>query len=341
MRFHTQMMAAVRTGATIDDETALDILNSPAEDLPVIMASATEARRRFGDKVSLCSIINAKSGACGEDCAFCAQSGHRTEGRAKVYGLLAKKEMIEAYSAASERPIEFFSIVTSGGALSSEGIERICGTIRETRGTGAKWCASLGCLDRDLLKQLKEAGLVRYHHNLETARSYFPSVCTTHSYEKRLQTLREAKSAGLQVCCGGILGLGESLEQRVEFARILQREQVDSIPLNFLIPVPGTRLENMPLPAPLEILRSVAMFRLVNPQATLRLAAGRQHLLRLQGMLFYAGCNGMMVGDLLTVSNEDLQADLRMLADLEMEILPRSDAAISWNDKEFFEYKRK
>lgn len=158
----------------------------------------------------------------------------------------------------------------------------------------------------------------RFHHNLECAESFFPQVCSTHSYRLRIDTIRAAREAGLEVCSGGILGLGESLEQRVEFALCLAREAVDSIPLNFLDPIPGTRLESVPPVRPLEMVRAIAMFRMTNPGAEVKVCGGRPHMRDLQSMIFYAGATGMMIGPMLTVAGRDVRQDVRMLEDLEM-----------------------
>jgi biotin synthase len=310
---------AVEKGLPVSDELALGVLGSEGRDLPRLFAAASRARERyFGSAVRLCSILNARSGACGEDCAFCAQASCHQTG-VKPVPLLSVTELIEAYEKASELPISHFGVVTSGCALSTRGVERISRAVRSRKTAGLSWCASLGCLDKDQLAALKEAGLKRFHHNLETAESFFPQICTTHTYEKRLETVRAAREAGLEVCCGGILGMGESFEQRVEFAGILARERVDSIPLNFLIPIPGTRMENLEVMKPRDILRTVAMFRLTNPSAEIKVCAGRVHLRDLQAMLFHAGATGMMIGPLLTVAGRDVSHDLQMLRDLEVE----------------------
>jgi biotin synthase len=227
--------------------------------------------------------------------------------------------MVEAFKKAAELPVTHFGVVTSGCALSKSGIERVCGAVHDNEHPRVDWCASLGCLDLDQLLALRKAGLKRFHHNLESARSFFPQICTTHSWETRLETVRNARKAGLEVCSGGIFGLGESLEQRVEFASTLASEAVDSIPLNFLVPVPGTRLEAMQPMKPLDILRTISMFRLVNCRAEIKVCAGRVQLGDLQSMIFFAGANSMMIGHLLTVAGGDVERDLRMLQDLEIE----------------------
>lgn len=311
-----EMRRAAEAGLPVSNEIAREILLSEPGDIPEILACATLLRRRyFGDGLIMCSIMNAKSGACSEDCAFCAQSAHhRTE--ANVTGLAAAGEIGAAYRKASELPVTHFGVVTSGKALKEKDIEIICDTARRTKTPGLNWCASLGCLDGKQLTALKEAGFKRFHHNLETSESFFPQICTTHSYALRIDTVRAVKKAGLEICCGGILGMGETPEQRVEFAAILAREEVHSIPLNFLIPIAGTRMESREIMKPLDMLRSIAMFRMMNPKAELKVCAGRIHLRDLQSMVFYAGATGIMIGDLLTVAGRDSKRDLQMIQDL-------------------------
>lgn len=307
------------TGEALSADRALDVLNASADDIAEIFAASNALRvKKFGNKLQLCSIVNAKSGSCGEDCKFCAQSAHYKGCKPKIYDLLPKEELMDAYGDAAENPISYFGVVTSGGALKDRHIDLICEAIREKKIDGVNWCASLGCLKVEQLTKLRNAGLKRFHHNLETAESFFPNICTTHSYQERLETVKAAKSVGLQVCCGGLLGMGETKKQRVEFAQTLQQENVDTIPLNFLMAVDGTPMEgNDPL-KPVEILKTLAMFKLINPNAGLKIAAGRPHLRSLQSMIFMAGCNGMMIGDLLTLSGGDVTDDLQMVADLNL-----------------------
>ncbi len=310
---------AAQKGHPLSGELALKVLSSTGAEMPHLFAAASLVRQRsFGNAVRLCSIVNARNGACSEDCAFCAQAlSHRTG--AQPTPLFSREELTEAYESASRLPVTHLGVVTSGGALSAKGVERICEAIRRKSVPGLSWCASLGCLGRAELYALKEAGLERFHHNLETAQSYFPRICTTHTYDQRLATVRTAREVGLEVCCGGIMGLGESGEHRVEFALALAREAVDSIPLNFLIPIPGTKLDHLEPMKPLDILRTVVMFRLTNPRAEVRVCGGRVHLRDLQSMIFHAGANAMMIGPLLTVAGRNAEQDLRMLGDLEVE----------------------
>lgn len=310
------MRRAAEAGQAIDRLVAMEILTCGADEIPEVLACASMVRKKhFGDSLLLCSIMNAKSGACSEDCSFCAQSArHGTH--AQVFPLAVVEELEAAYLRAAELPVSHFGVVTSGRAVSADDVEVICEAARRTADPRLGWCASLGCLDRGLLASLKEAGFKRFHHNLETAQSFFPSVCSTHSYQLRLDTVRAARQAGLETCCGGILGLGESLEQRVEFAETLADEKVNSIPLNFLIPIPGTRLEKSEIMKPLDMVRSIAMFRMMNPESELRVCAGRVHLRDLQSMVFYAGATGIMIGDLLTVAGRNPREDLKMIEDL-------------------------
>ena len=313
------MRRSAERGNPVSHETALEMLGCGPLEIPELLACATKVKRRsFGDGFSLCSIMNAKSGACTEDCAFCAQSAHhRTE--IDITGLALPEEVVRAYDGACGLPVRHFGIVTSGRDLEDEEILRLCEAPRMRLAEGVSWCASLGCLDVPRLTFLKNAGFKRFHHNLETCASFFPSVCSTHSYDQRMDTLRAAREAGLETCSGGILGLGESLEQRVEFAAALAAEGVDSIPLNFLTALPGTRLEGFPPLKPLDIIRSTAMFRMMNPRSEIKVCAGRGHLGDLQATVFYAGATGIMIGPLLTTGGRDVADDLRMLEDLELD----------------------
>lgn len=308
---------AVHSGEAIDGQTAISILGCTHGELAEILhAAQTVTMKGFGSEVSLCSIANVRSGNCSEDCSFCAQSSHFTGTPAPTYPLMSVEEIKDCAEQAGQSPVEFFSYVTSGRALGAKSLTHVCEAVSDMPDKTFNHCASLGCLDFESLKKLRASGVVRYHHNLESSESYFPNVCTTHSYSERIRTVRDAKKVGLQVCCGGLLGLGESPEQRVELARAIAAEEVDSIPLNFLVPIPGTPLEGVKPLQPLEILLTIAMFRLTNPLAEVRMAAGRAALRSLQSFIFHAGCNGLMVGDFLTVSGQGIGNDLQMLEDL-------------------------
>ncbi len=314
-----ELQQASRNGEAVSENLAQAILTSSSEDIPEILSCTNRLRlRNFGNKVHLCSIVNAKSGACEQDCAFCAQSVyHQTE--TQTYAMISSDEMKKAFNEAAELPIDHFGVVTSGGALEGEQVSLVAEVVHAVNSDKVNWCVSFGILSSEQLQELKKAGLKRFHHNLETAESFFPAICSTHTYSERLEMVRRVKAAGMEICSGGILGLGETLAQRVELAATLGREGVHSIPLNFLMPVPGTRLEQQEPLKPLDIIRCVAMFRMTNPDAELKVCAGRTHLRDLQSQIFYAGATGMMIGPLLTVAGREVHEDLQMLKDLEIE----------------------
>ncbi|SFG95707.1 biotin synthase [Desulfotomaculum arcticum] len=273
------------------------------------------------NKVELCSIINARSGRCSEDCAFCAQSVHYNTNVA-YYPMLSPEEILRSAVKVEQAGVRRFSMVTSGRGIAGRDLEKILETIALLRReTNLTLCASLGIINEKQASMLAEAGLSTYHHNLEAAPGYFDQICTTHTYQERVQTILNAKTAGLRVCAGGILGLGESPVHQVELAFELQKLQIDSVPLNFLNPIPGTPLQSQRAISPLEILRAIAVFRLVIPRAILRLCGGRKEgLRRLQPLAFLAGANGLMVGDYLTTGGEVLQEDLQMLLDMDLAV---------------------
>ncbi len=317
----TEIKKVVEEEAPIDNATAVAVLKADPTDLPRLMDAATRiSARHFGNQVNLCSILNARSGACSENCSYCAQSVHHKT-KVDIYPLKAAEQIGAAYlKAGEEAPIARYGVVTSGDVLTDSEVAEVCKAIQETPSRPVGWCASLGGLNESQLRSLKAAGMRRYHHNLETAPAFFPSICTTHSFEERLKTLRLARAVGLEICCGGLLGLGETLENRVEFARILADEKVDSIPLNFLVPIPGTPLENQAPLTPLDILKVVVMFRLMAPKADLRVCGGRGHLRDLQSLVFSAGATSIMVGPLLTVPGRAPKHDVQMIQDLGLEI---------------------
>ncbi len=308
----------VNSGSPINEEEALKILASPDDEIYEIIASADRIRRRFkGDKINLCSIINAKSGLCPEDCAFCSQSS-RNRAEVAVYDLVESKKIVDEAKRAAINGAGRFGIVTSGKGVNQRDLSTIAKSIEEMAVSGdIKPCASLGILSREKLVRLKEAGLKRYHHNLETAESFFPKICTTHTYRENIDTIVAAKEAGLEVCCGGIFGMGESIEQRVELAITLRNLEVDSVPINFLNPIKGTKMEGRPLLPPIEALKIIAMFRFFLPDKDIKAAGGRSVVLRdLQSLLFAAGANSMMVGDYLTTKGRQVSDDIQMVKDL-------------------------
>ena len=284
--------------------------------LPELMHQALAAKLAHrGRRFSLCSIINAKSGRCSEDCAFCVQSAHFTT-EAPVYPLKPVEEIVAAAREAKRIGAQRFSIVTSGRGPTDREVDRIAETFAAIRReVDIDLCASLGIMSREQLRRLQEAGVSRYHHNLETSREFFPRIVSTHGFEERIATIRAAQEIGLEVCAGGIIGLGESEEDRISLACTLRELAVDSIPFNILIPLPGTPLaDRPPLGAP-EILRTIALWRLINPAVPLRLCAGRETALTdLLGMACMAGADAMMIGGYLTQRGRMPEADHRLVA---------------------------
>jgi biotin synthase len=284
----------------------------------------TDALReaRFGRRVSLCVIINAKSGLCSEDCAFCSQSAGARTGVA-VYPLLPKEQLIEAARGAAAAGAARFSLVTSGRGINSrqdrEAVLAAVAAIHEA--VDINICASLGLADKVFLGELKAAGLRRFHHNLEAAASFFPAICTTHTMKDRVATVAAARAAGLEVCVGGIVGLGETLAQRFELAENIAALDPDAIPLNFLHPLPGTRLAGLHKLTPLEALKTIAAFRLTFPEKTIIICGGRQATLgSLAPLIFAAGADALMTGDYLTTRGRLPEDDRLMLADLGLEV---------------------
>ncbi len=306
-----------------EDALRLEAVNGP--DLYQLFAEAGRIREHFvGSAVTLCSIINAKSGKCPENCAFCAQSAHHATTVAS-YDLVEEDEMVACAKMAESNGASCYGIITSGTGISPGAeLDRICATLRRIREeAGILPSCSLGIMNFETAQILKEAGMVTYHHNLETARSFFPNICTTHDYEEDVATVRAAKRAGLKVCSGGIFGLGESFQQRVEMAMTLRELEVDSIPVNFLDPVEGTRLEHANFLTPLECLRTIAVYRFLLPDRQIKVCGGRERNLReLQSWIFLAGASGMMTGNYLTKSGRDPEVDLRLISDLGLEIAP-------------------
>lgn len=313
----------VMAGEKISADKALLLAETEPRDLMQLLFDAGRIREKFmGKKVTLCSIINAKSGRCPENCAFCAQSAHSVT-KAANYELVDEEEMVRCAKTAEENGASCYGIITSGTGISKgPELDRICATLRRI-GKESKILpsCSLGILDLETALTLKEAGMVTYHHNLETSRSFFPSICTTHDYEEDVETVRVAKMAGLKVCSGGIFGLGENYEQRIEMALTLRELDVDSIPVNFLDPVEGTRLEHADFLTPMECLKIIALYRFLLPDKQIKVCGGREKNLReLQSWIFMAGASGMMTGNYLTKSGRAPELDRQMLTDLGLEI---------------------
>ena len=309
----------VLKGGEISREEAIDLINVPDQDTMLLLAMADRIRQRFnGDEVDVCAIVNARSGRCPENCKFCGQSAHYHTGVTE-YPLLSVEELVEAAKKAKAAGAVRFSIVTSGrGQSKADDFENILQALtRIKKEVGIEICTSLGILTPEQANKLKEVGVTRYHANIETAPSHFPDICSTHSYEDKMSTIQAAKDAGIRVCSGGILGLNETPEQRVEMAFELKRLDIDSIPLNLLNQIEGTPFENNESMTPLEILRAFAVFRFILPKALIRTAGGRELNLRdLQALALNGGMNGIMVGGYLTTGGRRPEDDKTMLKDL-------------------------
>lgn len=309
---------SVLSGGSVDRDSALMLASARSADVIDLFAASNRIREHFrGSCVDICSIVNAKSGACSEDCRYCAQSSHYATD-APVYPLIDVDRMAEAAQGAKQNGARRFCIVTSGrGIDDAADLRTIARGIERVLSIGLSPCATLGTLSGDQLRYLKDAGLHRYHHNIETSREYFPKVCTTHSYEERIELLVQARSIGLSACSGGILGMGESMEDRVSMAFALRDLDVDSVPINLLMPVPGTPLASLAAISPLEALHAIALFRFILPGKEIRICGGRGSVLGdLHPLIFMAGADGFMIGNYLTRSGLDPNDDLAMLAGL-------------------------
>jgi len=318
----------------LSKDEARQILDLEGAELQSAIAKACKHReRRHGRSVNLCWIVNAKSGSCGQDCAFCSQSSKSTADIPQ-YKLLPVDEMVDAARAAAAAGAVRFSIVTSGRAVSKgDDLDRILEVVRRIGDeTGLNLCASLGVVDRQVLTGLRDAGVTRYHHNVETCESFWPDICTTRPYEEQRRVVRDALDVGLEVCSGGIVGLGESLDQRIELLEEVRQLGVHSVALNFFVPIPGAPLEHLRDLDPMSCLRVVVAARLMMPRRDIRVCGGREYNLRdLQPLLFAAGISGMMIGGYLTTPGRPVDDDLQMIRDLGLipDTIPTGRATVS------------
>ncbi|MBI4653461.1 MAG: biotin synthase BioB [Nitrospirae bacterium] len=305
----------------IDKESALYLAGLSNSQVFELFALSNRIRTDFrGNKVDLCSIVNAKSGACPEDCSFCAQSVYSST-ETEIYPLLDKDKILGAAESAKENGAKRFCVVTSGKKPFDAEISDICNFISDISKLGLFPCATLGLLDNKVLKQLRDAGLHRYHHNLETSEAFFREICTTHTYREKIKTINSAKSLGLSICSGGIFGLGESWEDRIDMAFALREIGVDSIPINFFTPIRGTPLGDKNLLNPLEALKIIAIYRLILPQCEIRICGGRAATLReLHSYVFIAGADSLLIGNYLTTPGRNPRDDLQMIKDMGLEL---------------------
>ena len=308
----TALFPRILAGDALTRREAVSLLPLISTDLPDLMAMARVA---VGEAEPFaCTIINAKSGRCSEDCAFCAQS-HRNPSGPSAQPLLSEDDLASRAEILAATGVRFVGLVTAGAGPTDRELDRLCRAAgRIIRETGVDVCASFGILGPEEARRLRDAGFASCHHNLETSRSRFPEVCSTHGYESRVETVVNAKAAGLRTCSGGIFGIGESWEDRFELFAELVRLGVDSIPVNFLIPIPGTPLSGAPPPEPAEALAIIALLRLMHPHRDVIVCAGRSGSLgRYDELTFLSGANGLMIGDFLTVEGSPSNLDLEYL----------------------------
>lgn len=297
-------------------EISLDEAVALAEtaDLDALCEAADEIRKKFcGDKIDTCSIINARSGLCGEDCKWCSQSKHFATGVVQ-YEIVDTQRMLDLAKAYDQYGVKRFSLVTSGRRVSLKDANKFCDDYRQLQETtGLRLCASMGLVDKETLQKLKDAGVERYHCNMETSAAYFKTLCSTHTPDDKRRTIEAAKEVGMTVCSGGIIGMGETMRQRLEMAFELREMGVNSVPINVLNPIPGTPLEHTPLISDEEIVRTVAVYRFILPDKVLRFAGGRARLPRATvERILRGGMNGAMIGDLLTTTGNDEADDFRL-----------------------------
>ncbi|MBI5141028.1 MAG: biotin synthase BioB [Nitrospirae bacterium] len=298
---------------------AQSLLSLPDEELFALADAARE--KRSGRTADICSIINAKSGACPEDCSFCAQSA-RNRASSQIYPLVDDAVIRNAARSARENGARRFCIVTSGRGTAGSDLERIERMIGIVADEGLMPCATLGIMNVENLRRLKQAGLHRYHHNLETSEAFFSEICRTHTYQEKIVTIRAALDSGLSVCSGGIFGLGETWRDRVEMAFAIKELGVDAVPVNFLMPVAGTPLGSRPVIEPLEALRIIAVYRLILPDREIRVCGGRLALGGRIAEMFRAGADGFLIGNYLTTTGRDPSADSTMLREAGFEAIP-------------------
>lgn len=293
------------------------------EDLGDLTRYADMIRDHFcGNQFDMCTIINGKSGLCSENCKFCAQSSHYNTG-SKVYSLLSEEEILADAKKNADQGVMRYSIVTAGRSLSDGEVDRMCQIIRRIKEeVHISVCVSFGLLKEDQFRRLKEAGAERVHNNLEASENFFPSVCTSHSFSDKVQAIRAAQAAGMDVCSGGIMGLGEGIEDRIDMALSLRDLGIDSIPVNMLNPIPGTPMEKYESLDEKEMQRIIAVYRFILPKAFIRLAGGRGLMSDKGKACFMSGANAAISGDMLTTAGITVDKDKKLLEELDYMIKP-------------------
>ena len=309
----------------IPDDILLSVFELSGAPLMELFSLSLELKEKYtGNKVNFCSIVSAKTGICSEDCSFCGQSAvaGKKEKKIKVNALMPISEIVESAKIAKNNGANEFSIVTSGTKVSDRTeLEIIGNAVKSIKNeVGITPCASLGLMEYEHLLFLKECGLEIFHHNIETSRGYFPKICSTHSFADNIETVKSAKEAGLKVCSGVIIGMGESRLDRIKMAKEIKELDVDNIPVNFLNPIKGTPLENTEPLTPMECIKTLAIFRIVNPKKNILAQGGREHNLRqLQPLALMAGANGFLLGNYLLTAGRNPELDLELINDLGFE----------------------
>ena len=312
MNLVEQLKNKVLTRGEVTREEALELVDAPLEEL---CQAADQLREHFcGDRFDLCTIVNGKCGKCSEDCKYCAQSAHYHTSLEESYPLLSTEELMKGAAENKRQGVLRYSIVTSGRKLSDREVDQVCESIRAIREqVGIEVCVSFGLLGEEAFRKLKEAGASRVHCNLESSRRYFPQVCTTHTYDEKIETMKAAQRAGLSVCSGGIIGLGETMEDRIDMVLTARELGVKSVPVNLLNPIPGTPYEHNPILTEDELRRVVAIFRFLIPGGNIRLAGGRGLLEDKGARCFCSGANAAISGDMLTTAGITVGRDVEML----------------------------
>jgi biotin synthase len=312
MNLVEKLKSKVLAGGEVNREEALELMDAPLE---ALSQAADQLREHFcGDCFDLCTIVNGKCGKCSEDCKYCAQSAHYHTSLEESYPLLSTEELVKGAAENKRQGVLRYSIVTSGRKLSDREVDQVCESIRAIREqVGIEVCVSFGLLGEEAFRKLKEAGASRVHCNLESSRRYFPQVCTTHTYDEKIETMKAARRAGLSVCSGGIIGLGETMEDRIDMALTARELGVKSVPVNLLNPIPGTPYEHNPVLTEDELRRVVAIFRFLIPDGNIRLAGGRGLLEDKGARCFCSGANAAISGDMLTTAGITVGRDLEML----------------------------
>lgn len=301
----------VLCGGQIEKKEAMALVDAELEKL---CEAADEIRKKFCQNgFDICTIINGKSGKCSENCKYCAQAGCYSAS-VEEYPLLPAEKLVEGATRNAKQGVLRYSIVTSGRRLNKEEVDRVCESVQEIKKeTDIGVCVSLGLLEEEDFVKLKKAGVSRVHNNLEASRQYFPKVCTTHTYDDKIAAIQAAKKAGLSVCSGGIMGIGETMEDRIDMALTLRELEICSVPVNMLNPIPGTPLEHQKILSEDEMCRILAVYRFILPNASIRMAGGRGLLPDKGERCFRSGANAAISGDMLTTSGITVEKDMEML----------------------------